>query len=361
MASSTNSKEKFKVYQNPVLAHALYARSVRPSLLAFVAVTAISLASAVAFVYVIIEEGRVMEVVASNDMLQFLEYEIAKAIQIMVGVLFAAAMTAFFRALFLQKKADSVLYSSKFHPKCSNATLTEHQQELLGFSKKDLDYLETMFGFDSGSRAKQRPKTSKQALSPSKSVLAPVRHRPIPEKSHDMPSPLSSVSELGFAADQTNNNEKQESSPWSKDGFSYLKDEISTEEKLEEFLADVEEKLMESANEARAQRASASPQASTSTGSRITPIRPVRVSPTQNRFSSPPKGEGNLPAPMTMEQSIQAFKNLGLYPQIEDWRDKLRQWFSEYLLNPLVQKIENSHLQEIYYSNFNTFAYVSFK
>jgi hypothetical protein len=46
-----------------------------------------------------------------------------------------------------------------------------------------------------------------------------------------------------------------------------------------------------------------------------------------------------------MEESIEAFKNLGIYPQIERWHDRLRQWFSSVLLNPLLDKIESSHIQ----------------
>jgi hypothetical protein len=46
-----------------------------------------------------------------------------------------------------------------------------------------------------------------------------------------------------------------------------------------------------------------------------------------------------------MEKAIEAFDHLGVYPQIEQWRDGLRQWFSSVLLNPLLHKIETSHVQ----------------
>lgn len=48
---------------------------------------------------------------------------------------------------------------------------------------------------------------------------------------------------------------------------------------------------------------------------------------------------------MSMEESIDAFARLGIYPQIEEWRDHLRQWFSSVLLNPLLAKIETSHIK----------------
>lgn len=46
-----------------------------------------------------------------------------------------------------------------------------------------------------------------------------------------------------------------------------------------------------------------------------------------------------------MEESIDGFARLGIYPQIEEWRDHLRQWFSSVLLNPLLAKIETSHIK----------------
>ncbi|GKD42119.1 cytochrome b561-related protein [Tanacetum coccineum] len=68
----------------------------------------------------------------------------------------------------------------------------------------------------------------------------------------------------------------------------------------------------------------------------------------QKRSLVPPpkKGEGDLPRPpMTMEDSIATFEQLGVYPQIEQLRDHLRQWFSSVLLNPLLANIETSHLK----------------
>ncbi|KAJ4977854.1 hypothetical protein NE237_008634 [Protea cynaroides] len=81
---------------------------------------------------------------------------------------------------------------------------------------------------------------------------------------------------------------------------------------------------------------------------RIDPPVPLQYGKAKKdlKFSTPPKkGEGDLPVPMSMEESIEAIQNLGTYPHIEQWWDRLRQWFSSILLNPLLNKIETSHTQ----------------
>lgn len=144
--------------------------------------------------------------------------------------------------------------------------------------------------------------------------------------------------------------------PWSRHSPGSAKG-ILTEKKLEEFLADVDEKIMES--EAKAE-ATPSPTISgfgiispnsivsstnASGTARSTPLRPVRMSPgSLKKYSPPKKGEGELPPPMSMEQTVEAFENLGVYPQIEQWRDCFRQWFSSVLINPLLDKIGTSHI-----------------
>lgn len=146
------------------------------------------------------------------------------------------------------------------------------------------------------------------------------------------------------------------STPWSDKRRSYIK-EITSEEKLELFLAEVDEKITESAGKLAtpastvsgfgvASPATAASSANTSGTTRSTPLRPVRMSPGSQKFTTPPqKGEGDLPPPMSLEESVEAFKHLGIYPEIEMWRDRLRQWFSSVLLKPLLRKIENSHIQ----------------
>lgn len=143
-----------------------------------------------------------------------------------------------------------------------------------------------------------------------------------------------------------------------------LKEEITSEEKLEEFLADVEDRMVEATvkNPTTSQILLTPPptlrgvgsttptltptSASCSSTPKSTPIRTVRLSPTSQKFgTSPRKGEGDLPLPMSIEQATEAFQKLGVYPQIEHWRDHIRQWFSKDLLNPLVLKLDSSHIQ----------------
>lgn len=144
------------------------------------------------------------------------------------------------------------------------------------------------------------------------------------------------------------------SSPWSGKPSSR---EISSEEKLEQFLAEMDEKITESAGKMATPPPTiggfviASPNnvatpISNSGTTRSTPLRPVRMSPGSQKFTTPPKkGEGEFPPPMSLEESIKTFEQLGIYPEVESWRDCLRQWFSSVLLKPLLQKIETSHLQ----------------
>nr|GEZ04241.1 hypothetical protein [Tanacetum cinerariifolium] len=57
-----------------------------------------------------------------------------------------------------------------------------------------------------------------------------------------------------------------------------------------------------------------------------TPLRAVCMSPSSQKFRTPPwKGEVYLPPPMAMEDSIAVFERLGVYPQIQQWCDHPRQ------------------------------------
>lgn len=141
------------------------------------------------------------------------------------------------------------------------------------------------------------------------------------------------------------------STPWSSKRASSTR-EISTEQQLETFLADFEEKFSTSAGKMATPPPTisgfgmSSPSTNTSGTTRSTPLRPVRMSPGSQKFSTPPKkGEGDLPPPMSMEEAIDAFDRLGVYPEIEQWRDRIRQWFSSVVLNPLLSKIEASHIK----------------
>ncbi|XWS52697.1 hypothetical protein CRYUN_Cryun11dG0093000 [Craigia yunnanensis] len=182
------------------------------------------------------------------------------------------------------------------------------------------------------------------------SVATPSRSQGSPSSLYFVPASTSALSSLQTSPGQ----EPVVKTPWSIKRASSTK-EIITEEQLEKFLAEVDEKITESAGKLATPPPTisgfgiASPNtvassANTSGTTRSTPLRPVRMSP--QKFTTPPKkGEGDLPPPMSMEESIAAFEHLGIYPQIEQWRDRLRQWFSSVLLNPLLSKIETSHIQ----------------
>jgi hypothetical protein len=150
------------------------------------------------------------------------------------------------------------------------------------------------------------------------------------------------------------------STPWSRKSSGSAKG-IQTEAMLEQFLAGLDENIdtiTDSASKIATPPATitsfgaASPvsvitSTTPSGAARSTPLRAVRMSPgSHQKYSTPPKkGEGELPPPMSLEQAVNAFENLGVYPEIEQWRDNLRQWFSSVLMNPLVQKIKTSHIQ----------------
>jgi hypothetical protein len=150
------------------------------------------------------------------------------------------------------------------------------------------------------------------------------------------------------------------STPWSRKSSGSAKG-IQTEAMLDQFLASLDEnidKVTDSETKAATPPATitsfgvATPvSVTTSTtpagATRSTPLRPVRMSPgSHQKYSTPPKkGEGELPPPMSLEQAVEAFENLGVYSDIEQWRDNLRQWLSSVVMNPLVQKIKTSHVQ----------------
>ena len=126
---------------------------------------------------------------------------------------------------------------------------------------------------------------------------------------------------------------------------------ISSEKMLEKFLVDVDKMLNDSAS-----KSTVTPQppligsfgvVSPSLKTTPTAIRTARISPSSHqKYGTPPKkGEGDIPSPMTMERTVEALESLGIFPFIEQWRDNLRQWFSSVLLNPLLDKIEMSHIQ----------------
>ncbi|KAK7262352.1 hypothetical protein RJT34_29920 [Clitoria ternatea] len=375
MASS--SKSKFSVYQNPSFSAVLTSNSIQPSNFTFLFIFSFFSASAFAFLTIIFRETTFIHFFTLNTLSPVTAYWLAKTLQALVGLIFIGTVSALFKVVFL-RRARSIgggggVVAAKPEPNSNTVNkneifLTKHQLELLGVKSK-VDLVKP----DSS----KKPPKSKPQLHSSE-LLVPL-HQPVPSPTrsssridadvsnsnrrsaaHSVGTPLRSPGSsslylspgLVSSPPSSTGLDSVVSSPWSnRRGSSSNK--ITSEEKLEQFLADVDERINESAGKLSTPPPTVpgfgivSPNsANTSGATRHTPLRPVRMSPGSQKFNTPPKkGEGDLPPPMSMEESIEAFEHLGVYPQIEQWRDRLRQWFSSVLLNPLLSKIETSHIQ----------------
>ncbi|MCL7022770.1 hypothetical protein MKW94_010232 [Papaver nudicaule] len=377
----TNSPQvkpfKFSVYQNPNLSAALTATSLRPSVSTLVSIFCVLLISAVALIS-IVREGLINNL-KPKYVSTTTAHVFTKMTEVMVGLVFIGALSALVRAFSLWRTKDIASFfavGSEGLPK-EQRPLTARQLGLLGVKSKPAERVD--------SDSVKKPPKSRTYVPPSPSdVLVPI-HQSVSSpnrrvgvqksisasgtqsgssyKPSNSPSSASSLYLVPPASPQTPSIQTSTgadwvlSTPWSKQRSSASK-VIMSEASLEQFLADVDERISESASKLTTPPASldslklnittpttAANSANTSGIKRSTPLRPVRMSPGSQKFSTPPKkGEGS-PPPMSMEESIEAFDHLGIYPQIEQWRDHLRQWFSSVLLNPLLDKIETSHLQ----------------
>lgn len=369
---------KFAIYQNPAFSAALTSNSLRPSNSTLLRITSLSSASAFALLAVIARENGFVSKLKLKIFSQETAYLFVKVLETILGLVFVGATFALFRTISLRIARNSIgvpATSSSKETK-DQLQLTTRQLGLLGIKPKV-----EKSGSDS---AKKPPKSKPHSTCSPSDVLVPLhqpipssnrpsrisaeklnasggnRMRPItsPSKSPNSSSSLYLVPGSASPLSSVQNSpglDSVVSTPWSSKRLSAK--EITSEEKLEQFLAEVDEKITESA----AKLATPPPtirsfgvtspntistSANTSGTTRSTPLRPVRMSPGSQKFSTPPKkGESELPPPMSMEESITAFEHLGIYPQIEQWRDRLRQWFSSVLLNPLLSKIETSHIQ----------------
>ncbi|GAB4859198.1 hypothetical protein Ancab_010658 [Ancistrocladus abbreviatus] len=369
---------KFAVYQNPALSAALTATSLRPSTSIFLFFFSLSSASAIAFLAFTSRENGIINKFKSMDVSEEVAYLLAKIIQIVVGATFFGTAFALVKAFSLRRVifsggSPAILSSTKNNDK---TCLTSRQLYLLGLKPK----IEKIVSEES---SKRPPKHKSLIASASTDALVPIHQSVIssnipsrivtdkphtgsgkkiqsfgsPSKSPVSPSSpylVPSASSQSPSIETSSVSNQLTSTPWSNKQPSPAR-EITTEEELEKFLADVDQKIAESAEKlatpptVRSGFSIASPSmisGSANTSGTSRPLRPVRMSPGSQKFNTPPKkGEGDLPLPMTMEESVEAFEHLGIYPQIEQWRDRLRQWFSSVLLGPLLGKIENSHIQ----------------
>ncbi|KAK9078539.1 hypothetical protein SSX86_002596 [Deinandra increscens subsp. villosa] len=346
-----NPVTKFAVYQNPALSAALTKNSLRPSNSTFLFILSLSSASAFSLASFVLREKDIIDSSKLRYVTQDVAYIFLKVTQAVMALVLIGSLFALLKAISLWKTKAATPAST------SNDQLTSRQLELLGIKSKSQQ-----------TESKEPPK-AKTNTSPS-NTLVPL-HQPFTSPSHERLTTHSGnkthsfstpakppVSPSVYLVPSQSPNIKTSpgpdhfvSTPWSSKRTSSTR-EISTEQQLETFLADFDEKFSTSASKMATPPPTisgfgiSSPSTNTSGTTRSTPLRPVRMSPGSQKFSTPPKkGEGDLPPPMSMEESIDAFDRLGVYPQIEQWRDHIRQWFSTVVLNPLLSKIETSHIK----------------
>lgn len=376
-SSSSSSTSKFSVYQNPSFSAVLTSNSLQPSNFTVLSILSFFSASAFAFLAIIFRENGFIDILSLGFFSPVTAYWLAKTLQAIVGIVFIGTVSALLKVVFMlrARNAGGVVAAKPVSDSISvnkaEISLTKHQLGLLGVkSKVELAQPDS---------AKKPPKAKPQL--PSSDLLVPL-HQPIPSPSRGSSSRIDadgSNSNRGVAARSIGTPSRSPgslylspglvspprssigvdtvvSSPWSNRRASSAS-KITSEEKLEKFLAEVDERFNESAGKMSTPPPTVpgfgivSPGTVTGSGNtsgtaRLMPLRPVRMSPGSQKFKTPPKkGEGDFPAPMSMEESIEAFEHLSIYPQIEQWHDRLRQWFSSVLLNPLLNKIETSHIQ----------------
>ncbi|KAL3616425.1 hypothetical protein CASFOL_039815 [Castilleja foliolosa] len=375
---SASKPSLFAVYQNPALSAALTSNSLRPSASTFVFILSLSSATGLALLFSLSRENAF----ATSLGLGFVSQDIAricsKVVPTVASIILLGTFLAFFRALsqWRTRNATDVFLVSPSKGTKELTRLTNRQLNLIGLkSKLELDSEES-------SKKSNKPKTSSspspssplvplhQSISgsghlsgggtkmhsfsaPSRSPASPSLYLVGPTNSTRSPVPLQwHDQKASSGADQSM------SSPWSNKRRPAFHKEIATEAGLERFLADFDEKISATASKLGTTPppningfGGTSPNTmvssvSTSGTTRSTPLRPVRMSPSSQKFTTPPKkGEVDLPHPMSMEETVGAFEKLGIYPDIEQWRDCLRQWFASVLLNPILEKIETSHLK----------------
>ncbi|KAK4441159.1 Transmembrane protein [Sesamum alatum] len=381
--ASASKPSKFAVYQNPALSAALTSNSLRPSASTFVFFLSVSSATVLALIFSLYRE----KAVVTDIGLRFVSKDVAricfKVMQTTASFILFGTLIAFVKALsrWRTRNVPEVVVVSPSKGTKEVTRLTNRQLGLLGLKSKpevgseesskkppksristpspsnalvplhqsltDSNHLSRNSGGKSSASSGSKRHTF---TTPSKSPASPSMYL-VPTAS--MRSPVQSPSlQTPPGADQFI------ATPWSNKRPAFHK-EIATEEDLEIFLADVDEKISETASKLATPPPSISgfgmtspntiaSSVNTSGTARSTPLRPVRMSPGSQKFTTPPKkGEGDLPPPMSMEESVEAFERLGIYPHIEQWRDSLRQWFSAVVLKPLLNKIDASHLKVI--------------
>ncbi|CAN6320386.1 unnamed protein product [Urochloa humidicola] len=350
------ARDKFSVYQNPSLTRALASRSSRPSVPVLIVLAVLPVASASSLLALFSREEQLAKFAGGAGVPVRVAVFVFKMVEAALGLVVLFTLLAFFRALI-------IFNGKKALAKDDKVVLSERQLGLLGLKPAGV-------GGGVGEQTKRPPKT--KPSTPSEPIV-PIRKssfsytpsRPLGQSrigsSHLSPGGERLTTALQMSpSTPLQKSVSSPSTPWSRKSSGSAKG-IQTEAMLEQFLAVLDEnidKITDSETKTATPPATitsfgvATPvSVTTSTtpsgAARSTPLRPVRMSPgSHQKYSTPPKkGEGELPPPMSLEQAVEAFENLGVYPEIEQWRDSLRQWFSSVVMNPLVQKIKTSHTQ----------------
>ncbi|KAK8920998.1 hypothetical protein KSP39_PZI020797 [Platanthera zijinensis] len=230
-------KSKFSVYQNPTLSAALTAASLRPSAAAILLIFSGFLVASITLLTLSFREEEFVKRLAGFHISNGTAFLLAKILQSVIGFVFLATVSAIIRSLpVLNVRKTFDAYSSKKTTE-KQTMLTDRQLQLLGLNAKSIE--------KRGADSAKEP--SKSRLLPSRSVseaLVPIRktafsYTPRSGAGRKTSLSLRSLSSMPYKYAAS------PSTPWSRHSPVSAKG-ILTEERLEEFLADVDEKIMES-------------------------------------------------------------------------------------------------------------------
>ncbi|XP_066388971.1 uncharacterized protein [Miscanthus floridulus] len=352
------ARDMFSVYQNPSLTRALDSRSARPSVTVLLVLAVLPVASASSLLALSSREEQLTKLAGRAGISVLAAVFVFRLVEAALGLVALFTLLGFFRALMLYNGKKALAKDDK-------VVLSERQLGLLGLK---------MAGSEGGGKGEQTKRPPKNKPSTPSEPIVPIRRSSF---SYTPSRPSGQSSRIGFShlspggerlttalpmspSTPLQKHVSSPSTPWSRKSSGSAKG-IQTEAMLDQFLAGLDvniDKITDPETKTATPPATitsfgvATPVSITTSttpsgAARSTPLRPVRMSPgSHQKYSTPPKkGEGELPSPMSLEQAVEAFENLGVYPEIEQWRDSLRQWFSSVVMNPLVQKIKTSHTQ----------------
>ncbi|XP_042474643.1 uncharacterized protein LOC122056652 [Zingiber officinale] len=355
----SSPKPKFSVYQNPAISAALTAQSRRPSPYELFLLFSWSLASCVSLFYLHSRGEDLVKIIIRLRISSSTSEFLVKSLKTVIVLVFVTFLSTLVRALSLRNTNNALRIAAaglSSHKAKEHQTALTSRQSLLGLNTIPS---ESVSNIESNKKPpKSRSILASESLGPiSRSTFSYTPYRESRIASDQLYSSSGKKATLSpMSPPSSQSQHVSPVSPWSRRSAGRAKG-IQSEAMLEQYLAQVGEMYTEptpvEATPSPPLRGFviASPSSvtsqSTSGAARSTALRPARMSPGshQKYSTSPKKREGDLPPPFSMEQMVEAFESLGIYPQIEVWRDHLRQWFSSMLINPLYRKIQTNHIQ----------------